>query len=229
MEFGNRILELRKKENLTQEELAEKVGVTRQTISKWELGETYPDLNMIIKLAKAFNVSTDKLIGGKEPSNKQLNITNYIGIFFTDLFSFMFFIVMFLFLIVVLLFSLSCLFVGIFLLFNISVSNIVPYMPLVPRIFMTVSLILLSVLSILGFIYLKEVFSSLVSVYLNHRNRVLLRTNEKKKFVLNISDKYKKIFVLVTVLFITSLILTIFISIIKSNSLDFWHEWKWFI
>ena len=152
MEFGNRILELRKKENLTQEELAEKVGVTRQTISKWELGETYPDLNMIIKLAKAFNVSTDKLIGGKEPSNKQLNITNYIGIFFTDLFSFMFFIVMFLFLIVVLLFSLSCLFVGTFLLFNISVSNIVPYMPLVPRIFMTVSLILLSVLSILGFI-----------------------------------------------------------------------------
>lgn len=147
---------------------------------------------MIIKLAKAFNVSTDKLIGGKEPSNKQLNITNYIGIFFTDLFSFMFFIVMFLFLIVVLLFSLSCLFVGICLLFNISVSNIVPYMSLVPRIFMTVSLILLSVLSILSFINLKEVFSSLVSVYLNHRNRVLLRTNEKKKFVLNISDKYKK-------------------------------------
>lgn len=47
MELGNKILELRKKQNITQEELAEKIGVTRQTISKWELGETHPD---IIKL-----------------------------------------------------------------------------------------------------------------------------------------------------------------------------------
>ncbi len=118
MEFGNRILELRKKENLTQEEPARKLDVTRQTISKREQGETYPDLNMISKLAKAFNISTDKLMNGKETSNKQLDITNYIGLFFTDLFSFMFFIVMFLFLIVVLLFSLACIFIGVCLLFN---------------------------------------------------------------------------------------------------------------
>ena len=44
MEIGNKIMELRKKSGLTQEELAEKIGVARQTISKWELGETYPDI-----------------------------------------------------------------------------------------------------------------------------------------------------------------------------------------
>ena len=44
MEIGNKISELRKKNNLSQEALAEKIGVTRQTISKWELGETSPDI-----------------------------------------------------------------------------------------------------------------------------------------------------------------------------------------
>ena len=43
MELGKQIYELRKKANLSQEQLAEKVGVSRQTISKWELGETAPD------------------------------------------------------------------------------------------------------------------------------------------------------------------------------------------
>ena len=45
MELGKQIYELRKKANLSQEQLAEKVGVSRQTISKWELGETAPDLS----------------------------------------------------------------------------------------------------------------------------------------------------------------------------------------
>ena len=44
MSLGNQIHELRKKNNLSQEQLAEKVGVARQTISKWELGETAPDI-----------------------------------------------------------------------------------------------------------------------------------------------------------------------------------------
>jgi len=56
MEIGNNIVNLRKKSGLSQEELAEKVGVARQTISKWELGETSPDL----KQAK-FKVSLDEL------------------------------------------------------------------------------------------------------------------------------------------------------------------------
>lgn len=61
MEFGNKIMELRKKMGLSQEELAEKIGVARQTISKWELGETFPDLNQAKELSKIFNVSLDEL------------------------------------------------------------------------------------------------------------------------------------------------------------------------
>ena len=61
MEIGNKIMELRKKNGLSQEDLAEKVGVTRQTISKWELGETSPDLKQAKELSKIFNVSLDEL------------------------------------------------------------------------------------------------------------------------------------------------------------------------
>ena len=61
MEIGNKILELRKKNNLSQEALAEKIGVTRQTISKWELGETAPDIKQAKELSKVFNVSLDEL------------------------------------------------------------------------------------------------------------------------------------------------------------------------
>ena len=62
MEIGNKIMELRKKNNLSQEDLAEKVGVARQTISKWELGETSPDLKQSKELSKIFNVSLDELV-----------------------------------------------------------------------------------------------------------------------------------------------------------------------
>ena len=63
MNIGNKILELRKENHLTQEELAEKLDVTRQTISKWELSETSPDLGDSKKLAKIFNVTLDELVG----------------------------------------------------------------------------------------------------------------------------------------------------------------------
>lgn len=61
MEIGNKISELRKKKGLSQEELAEKVGVARQTISKWELGETSPDIKQSKELSKIFNISLDEL------------------------------------------------------------------------------------------------------------------------------------------------------------------------
>lgn len=61
MEIGNKILELRKQNNFSQEQLAEKMGVARQTISKWELGETSPDLLQSKMLSKIFNVSLDDL------------------------------------------------------------------------------------------------------------------------------------------------------------------------
>lgn len=62
MEIGEKILKLRKKTNLSQEELAEKIGVARQTISKWELGETSPDLKQAKELSKIFKVSLDDLV-----------------------------------------------------------------------------------------------------------------------------------------------------------------------
>lgn len=62
MDIGNKILELRKKNNLSQEQLAEKMKVARQTISKWELGETSPDIKQAKDLSKIFNVSLDELV-----------------------------------------------------------------------------------------------------------------------------------------------------------------------
>ena len=61
MEIGKKIMELRKKRGLSQEELAEMIGVARQTISKWELGETSPDIKQSKELSKIFNVSLDEL------------------------------------------------------------------------------------------------------------------------------------------------------------------------
>ena len=61
MGLGNKILTLRKKMGLSQEQLAEQLSVTRQTISKWELDETTPDLKQAKQLSKIFKVSLDEL------------------------------------------------------------------------------------------------------------------------------------------------------------------------
>lgn len=62
MGLGNKILNLRKKLNLSQEQLAEQLNVTRQTISKWELEETAPDIKQAKKLSEIFKVSLDELL-----------------------------------------------------------------------------------------------------------------------------------------------------------------------
>ena len=59
--LGEKIANLRKKNNFSQEDLAERVGVTRQTISKWELNETSPDIVQAKTLSKIFNISLDEL------------------------------------------------------------------------------------------------------------------------------------------------------------------------
>ncbi len=63
MDLGNKIVSLRKKNGLSQEELSEKIGVTRQTISKWELEETTPDIKQAKELSKIFSISLDELTG----------------------------------------------------------------------------------------------------------------------------------------------------------------------
>lgn len=63
--IGEKIISERKKHKLNQEDLAELIGVTRQTISNWELNETSPDLKQAQKLSDIFNISMDELIGKK--------------------------------------------------------------------------------------------------------------------------------------------------------------------
>ena len=62
MDLGKKIINLRKKEKITQEKLADVIGVTRQTISNWELNVTKPDLKQIKELSKVFHISIDELV-----------------------------------------------------------------------------------------------------------------------------------------------------------------------
>lgn len=62
MELGNNLFNARKKSGFSQEYIAEKLGVSRQTISKWELGETLPDIRQSKKLANLYHLSLDELI-----------------------------------------------------------------------------------------------------------------------------------------------------------------------
>ena len=66
MNLADRIQNLRKAKGLSQEELAEALGVSRQAVSKWESSQSSPDLDKIIQLSEYFNVSTDHLLKGTE-------------------------------------------------------------------------------------------------------------------------------------------------------------------
>ena len=62
MALGENIYNLRKKNNLSQEQLGEQINVTRQTISNWELNETSPNTEQLKLLSKTFNISIDELL-----------------------------------------------------------------------------------------------------------------------------------------------------------------------
>lgn len=66
MNFSEKLFTLRKANNLTQEHLAEKLDVSRQSVSKWESGQATPELDKIIALSAVFNVSTDDLLKSSE-------------------------------------------------------------------------------------------------------------------------------------------------------------------
>lgn len=65
MEFNNELQRLRRERGMSQEELGEKLGVSRQTISKWENGSAYPDMLNLMTISEFFGVTTDELINGK--------------------------------------------------------------------------------------------------------------------------------------------------------------------
>lgn len=74
MELGNKIKYYRNEKELSQEELAERVYVSRQTISNWENNKSYPDINSIVLLSEIFGISIDNLIKGDvEQMKKEIN------------------------------------------------------------------------------------------------------------------------------------------------------------
>ncbi len=88
MEVGAQIKKYRSNMGISQEELAEKVYVSRQTVSNWETGKNYPDIHSVLLLSSVFNVSLDQLMKGdveimkkeiKETEIKKLN--KYAGIY----------------------------------------------------------------------------------------------------------------------------------------------------
>ena len=74
MELGNHIKHYRNEKGLSQEELAERIFVTRQSISNWENNKNYPDINSIVLLSEVFEISIDNLIKGDlEQMKKEIN------------------------------------------------------------------------------------------------------------------------------------------------------------
>lgn len=67
MEFNNKLYSLRKQKGFSQEELANRLNVSRQTISKWEVGESTPDMEKLVAISDLFEVSLDELVLDKTP------------------------------------------------------------------------------------------------------------------------------------------------------------------
>lgn len=70
MKLNEKILYYRKRAGLSQEALAAKIGVSRQAVSKWELGDTVPELDKLVALAKTFGMTTDELLCLEEPGRE---------------------------------------------------------------------------------------------------------------------------------------------------------------
>ncbi len=70
MNIGEKLFELRKQKNLSQEEVAEKLNVTRQTVSKWETNQSTPDFDKIIPLCELFGIGAEELLNAKKPEEK---------------------------------------------------------------------------------------------------------------------------------------------------------------
>ena len=77
MDFSEKLLTLRKANNLTQEQLAEKLDVSRQSVSKWESGQATPELEKIVALSAVFHVTTDYLLKSSEIDD--LSVKTEIG------------------------------------------------------------------------------------------------------------------------------------------------------
>ena len=71
--FSTRVKELREKSGLSMDRLAKQLGVTKSRVNMWENNGTVPRMNVLVELAKFFNVTTDYLLGNDDASNLSLN------------------------------------------------------------------------------------------------------------------------------------------------------------
>ncbi len=88
MKFNEKLIKLRKSAGLSQEELGNRLDVARQTVSKWELGETTPEMDKLVELSNLFNVSMDEMaketeipeVIARELDHKKINsVYNDVG------------------------------------------------------------------------------------------------------------------------------------------------------
>lgn len=77
---SNSIKKLREERGMTQDELAEKLNVTRQAVSNWETGKTQPDIETLTQLAEIFDVSVERIIYGRESKEKIVHITRDVQV-----------------------------------------------------------------------------------------------------------------------------------------------------
>ena len=73
MEFNNKLYELRKQKGFSQEELANRLNVSRQTVSKWEVGESSPDMEKLVAIGELFDISLDELVLDKAPEHDEIS------------------------------------------------------------------------------------------------------------------------------------------------------------
>ncbi len=78
MNFGDKLYNLRVKADYSQEALAERLGVSRQAVSKWELGTTLPDMEKLLAISEFFNVSADYLIKDTEERENRANMDRVV-------------------------------------------------------------------------------------------------------------------------------------------------------
>ena len=89
MILGQRIREERERRNWTQNDLAELLNVSRQSISKWEIGSAYPDIERLIQISDLFEVSLDSLIRGDEKFQRKIKVeSSKVGMTFWDFMSY---------------------------------------------------------------------------------------------------------------------------------------------
>ncbi|MGG5372950.1 helix-turn-helix domain-containing protein [Enterococcus sp. AZ196] len=81
MDVGQRLKERRNELNLTQDYVAEELGITRQTMSNWENGRSYPDIERIIRLSEIYGLSLDELLKGDQEMVKHLQENTVVNHF----------------------------------------------------------------------------------------------------------------------------------------------------